>query len=139
MSRNGSVNVLNNMSYKRSIAESRIEMARADDEKKMIRERISLEVASASSVLKNSWDMIEITARRLELYDSLLEIERLKADMGESRRFDLLEKEIERGEAAVALLNSRIRYLMAVSALEISIGADVDFLRKYFRERGEKG
>jgi outer membrane protein TolC len=105
----------------------------------MIRERISLEVASASSALKNSWDMIEITARRLELYDSLLEIERLKADMGESRRFDLLEKEIERGEAAVALLNSRIRYLMAVSALEISIGADVDFLRKYFRERGEKG
>lgn len=139
LSRNGSVNVLNDMSYKRSIAESRIEMARADDEKKMIRERISLEVASASSALKNSWDMIEITARRLELYDSLLEIERLKADMGESRRFDLLEKEIERGEAAVALLNSRIRYLMAVSALEISIGADVDFLRKYFRERGEKG
>ena len=136
LSRNGSVDILNDMPYKRGIAESRIEMARADDEKVMARESISLEVASSCTVMKNSWDMIEISGRRLELYDSLLEIERLKADMGESRRYDLLEKEIERGEAAVALLNSKIRYLMAVSALEIAIGADVDFLNKYFRDRG---
>lgn len=138
LSRNGSVNLLNDMGYKRGIVESKIEMARALDEKGMVRERISLEVASASLAMKNSWDMIEISTEQLELYDSVLQIERLKADMGDTRRYDLLEKEIERGQAAVALLNSQIRYLMAVSALEISIGADVDFLKKYFEQRGER-
>jgi hypothetical protein len=75
--------------------------------------------------------MIEIAGKRLELNDSQLDIERLKAQMGETRRYDLVEKEIERGEAAVALLNSKIKYLMAASSLELSVGMDSDFLRKY--------
>lgn len=139
LSRNGSIDVLNDMGYKRSILESKIEMARALDEKKMVRERIGLEVASACLAMKNSWDMIEISTQQLRLYDSLLEIERLKADMGDTRRYDLLEKEIERGQAAVILLNSQIGYLMAVSALEIAIGADVDFLKRYFSQKGDRG
>lgn len=135
--REGSVDVLNDMSYRREIDESGIEMAAADDEKKMIREHIAAEVTSLCRILENSWDMIKVAGGRLELYDSLLKIERLRADIGESARYDLLEREMERGEAAVALLNAKIKYLTAVSTLELSIGADVNFLQKYIESKGK--
>jgi outer membrane protein TolC len=138
VSRNASITVLDNMPYKRSLVESRIEMARCRDERLTAKETISIEVAASCSSLRNSWDMIEIAGRRLELYDSQLEIERLKANMGEARRFDLVEKEIERGEAAVALLNSRIRYLLAASSLELAVGMDSDFLKKYLMNKNEE-
>lgn len=136
ISRNASVNVLNDMPYKRTLIESRIETARAGDERDVTRESIAIDVAISCSAMKDSWDMIGIAGKRLELYDSQLEIERLKANMGESRRYDLMEKEIERRDAAIALLDSKIRYLMAASELELSVGMDVDFLKNYMKGKG---
>ena len=65
----------------------------------------------------------------LALYDAQLEIERLKANMGESKRYDLMKKEIERGEAAVARLESRVRYLTNASTLELAMGVDIGVLK----------
>ncbi len=132
---NASANILNDMSYKSSIVESRIEMAKSGDELAVMKESIAAEIGSLCSEIKNSWDMIGIASKQVELYDAQLVIERLKADMGESRRYDLLEKEMERGKAAVALLNSKIKYLMAASALELSAGMDVDFFRGYVKSK----
>lgn len=136
ISNSGSVAVLDNLSYKRSIIESRIELSRARENKKDIRQQIATEVISSHSALRNAWKMIGIAKKQLELYDAQLEIERLKANMGESRRYDLMKKEIERGEAAIAYLESLVRYLVSASTLEISLGVDIGFLSlSHMKER----
>ncbi len=133
----GSADVMNDMTYKSTLLESRIEMAKSADELSVMKESIAVEIWSICSLISTSWDMIVIASKQVELYDAQLVIERLKADMGEARRYDLLEKEIERGKAAVALLNSRINYLSAASNLEISTGMDVGFLKNYMENRNE--
>ena len=136
-SRNASIDVLNNMQYRRNIAESRIDSAMSDDEQKFTEESIAVEVVNACRSLKNAWQMIDISSRRVELYNSQLEIERLKANMGESRRYDLVEKEIEWSRAAVALLEARIKYLVSLSSLEIATGSDPEFIINYLLGKGE--
>ncbi len=132
---NTSVNVLNDMSYKSSLIESRIDLARSNDELAVLKEKISVDITSLCSELKNSWEMIAIASKQVELYDAQLVIERLKADMGESRRYDLLEKEMERSRAAVGMINAKIKYLTAASSLELSTGMDVGFFRKYIKSK----
>jgi len=136
-SRDASVNVMDNMQYKRIIAESRIDSAKSDDEQKVTEESIAVEVVNTCQGMKNAWEMIEISGRRVELYNSQLEIEKLKADMGESRRYDLVEKEIEWSKAAVALLDAKIKYLVSISALEIATGSDSGFIKNYLQGKGE--
>jgi len=138
LSKNASLGVLDNMDYKRSILESKIDLYSAEGEKKDTREGVSIEIESLCKDMINSSEMIDIAKQQLELYDSQLKIERLKADMGESRRYDLLEKEIERAESAVALMDSKIKYLKSVSTMEIAMGVDVDFLNKYLLKRADK-
>lgn len=134
---NTSVDVLNDMPYKSSIVQSRIDMAKSGDELSLMKESIAAEIGALCAEIKNSWDMIGIASKQVELYDAQLVIERLKADMGESRRYDLFEKEMERSKAAVSLLNSRIKYLTAASALELSAGMDVDFFRNYIKNKNQ--
>jgi outer membrane protein TolC len=124
-----SVNVLDSMSYKRSILENTVNYKAAKEKKRSIRQEIALEVTNTLSALSDSWKMIGISRKQLELYDSFLEIERLKANMGESRRYDLVKKELERGEAAISYLNSLISYLVSASSLELSVGVDVGFFQ----------
>lgn len=135
-SQNASADILNDMPHKRSIIESRIEVARAADETSVTRDTIAVDVSVYCSAMRDSWQMIGIAANRLELYDSQLEIEKLKANMGESRRYDLMEKEIDRRDAAIALLDSKIKYLTSASDLEISLGMDVGFLKNYMKKKG---
>jgi outer membrane protein TolC len=129
ISNSGSVAVLNDLSYKRNLVESTIELKRTREKEKDIRQQIANEVLSSHSALINSWKMIGIAKKQLELYDAQLEIERLRASMGESRRYDLMKKEIERGEAAIAYLESLVRYLVSASTLETSIGVAIGFLK----------
>ncbi len=131
LSDSGSVNILDDMGYKKRIVESKIELNSAAENVKDVKQQISLEILNSYSALKNSWKMINIARKQLELYDTLLKIERLKANMGESRRYDLMEKEIERGEAAIDYLGSKVRNLMAVLALETAMGVDAGYLKLY--------
>jgi outer membrane protein len=129
LSNSDSLNILDSLSYRRSILESTINYKSAGEKKKTIRQQIALEVSALASALGNSWKMIEIAKKQLELYDSFLEIERLKANMGESRRYDLVKKELERGEAAISHLNSLVSYLVASSSLELAAGVDIGFFK----------
>lgn len=129
LSNSDSVNILDSLSYRRSILESTINYKSAGEKKKTIRRQIALEVSALAAALGNSWKMIEIAKKQLELYDSFLEIERLKANMGESRRYDLVKKELERGEAAISHLNSLVSYLVASSSLELAAGVDIGFFK----------
>lgn len=135
-SRNIAFGLFDNMQYRRIIAESRIDSARSDDEMNATVESISIEIVNSCQSIRNAWEMISIARSRYELYNSQLEIEKLKADMGESRRYDLVEKEIEWSKAAVSLLESRIRYLMAMSVLDIATGSDSGFIRNYLKGKG---
>lgn len=132
---NSSADILNDMPYRSTLLQSRIDMAKSGDELSVLKESIAAEVGSLSAEIRNSWEMIGIASKQVELYDAQLVIERLKADMGESRRYDLLEKEMERGKSAVALLNAKIKYLMAASALELSTGMDIDFFKGYVKSK----
>ena len=124
-----SLGVLDGMSYRRSIAETASAAGLAVDRKKSVRQQIAAEIAALYASLNHTWKMIGTSAERLELYDSFLAIERLKAGMGESRRYDLVKKEIERGEAAIARLDSLIRYCVTASALESAAGVDIGSFR----------
>ncbi len=137
ISQSESVGVLDSMSYKRAVLESVVELKSAKEKKRSVRQEISLEVTGALAALSNSWKMITIARKQVELYDSFLEIERLKANMGESRRYDLVKKELERGEAAIAHLNSLITYIAASTGLEIAVGVDMGFfgLSRYTSRR----
>ena len=132
---NSSADILNDMPYRSTLLQSRIDMAKSGDELSVLKESIAAEVGSLSAEIRNSWEMIGIASKQVELYDAQLVIERLKADMGESRRYDLLEKEMDRGKSVVALLNAKIKYLMAASALELSTGMDIDFFRGYVKSK----
>ena len=129
MGSNAALRFLDDMGYRRAIVESGINLATAGEKRKEARQQIATEVVSSIMALENAWKMIEISKRQLELYDAQLVIERLKADMGESRRYDLIKKEIERGEAAIAYLDSRARYLTTSSLLELAMGVDIGYLR----------
>lgn len=134
-SANTSADILNDMPYRSTLLQSRIEMAKSGDELSVLKESIAAEIGALSAEIRNSWEMIGIASKQVDLYDAQLIIERLKADMGESRRYDLLEKEMERSRSAVALLNAKIKYLMAASALELSTGMDIDFFRGYVKSK----
>jgi len=128
LSGSGSLSVLDRLDYRRAILEAAVEAERAKHEKDDMRRKIAVEVISGYSAILNGWTIIEIARQTLELYDAQLEIERMKADLGDTRRYDLIKKEIERGQAAVALLDSRVRYLGLAAALEMALGADIGFL-----------
>jgi len=117
------------MDYKRAIVESGIQMDTSKENRRSLRQQVSIEVLSSYMALENAWEMMDIADKQLALYDAQLEIERLKANMGESNRYDLMKKEIERGEAAVARLESRVRYLTNASTLELAMGVDIGFLK----------
>ncbi len=134
-SANVSANLLDSMDYRRAIVESGIRLDTSKENIRSIRQQVAIEVLSSYMALENSWEMTDIADKRLALYDAQLEIERLKADMGESNRYDLMKKEIERGEAAVARLESRVRYLTTASTLELAMGVDIGYL-KLSRYRG---
>ena len=121
--------ILNGMDYKRAIVESGIQVDASGENRRSTRQQVSIEVLSSYMALENAWEMMGIADKQLALYDSQLEIERLKADMGESKRYDLMKKEIERGEAAIARLESRVRYLTNSSILELAMGVDLGFLK----------
>lgn len=123
------LNILDSLSYKRNIVESKINFHKSREEKLNMRQKIALEISSGFEGLINAWNLIQISKEQLQLYDNQLLIERLKANMGDTRRFDLLEKEIERGQTAIAYLDSIVKYLQAASALELSLGADIGFLK----------
>jgi len=125
------INVLDSMSYRRKILESRLNMDSASQNYKDIKEQISIDIINSLTSLKNSWKMIQIAKQQLELYDLQLVIERLKANLGESRRYDLMKKEIERGEAAIAYLDSRVKNLMSILSLESAMGVDLGYLGLY--------
>lgn len=129
MGSNAALNVLDGMGYRRAIVESGIHLESAGEKRKESRQQIAIEVVSSIMALENAWKMIGIARRQLELYDAQLAIERLKADMGESRRYELIKKEIERGESAIAYLDSRARYLTTSSLLELAMGVDIGYLR----------
>ncbi|MCX7679654.1 MAG: TolC family protein [Spirochaetes bacterium] len=135
ISNSSSVQFFDSLQYKRAMLESTVQYKSAAEKKKHIRREIALEVSSLISSLYNSWKMIEISRRQLELYDSFLLIERLKAQMGESRRYDLVKKEIERGEAAIAYLSSMANYLIASFSLELATGVDIGFFKLYARKQ----
>ena len=82
--------------------------------------------------------MIALAQERLNLYDSFLCIERLKADMGESRRYDLVKKEIERGEAALSRLSAITGYMLAAAAVETAVGLDIGSLNLVHMRKKEK-
>ncbi|TAL34413.1 MAG: TolC family protein [Spirochaetes bacterium] len=136
LSSNGSVNLLDRLDYEQELVQSSIDYITAKYKKKEIRQQIALEVATNYSALINGWKMIEIAKQQLELYDAQLEIERLKANLGDSRRYDLIKKEIERGESALSYLNAIIRYLQLASTFEIALGVDVGFLQVALRRNG---
>lgn len=129
ISNNGTMNILSNIGYKKGIYESQINLNAAQENRNIIRQKIALEITQSYLSLINSWDMIEISRKRLELYDSQLVIERLKADMGEIRRYDLIKKEIEKSQAAVAYSDSLQKYLVSASSFENGIGVNVGFLK----------
>lgn len=137
-SRNAGINLLNNMSYKRGILESEIDLFVSQNKLKDTKDGISLEVESLYKELINARDMMKIAKQRLELYNSLIEIERAKKNMGESRRYDLVEKEIERSKSALALMDAKIKYLTSISNLEMAMGVNINFLAKYMEEKGER-
>lgn len=137
VSNTASANVLDSLAYRRAILESTVQFKTAAEKKKHVRREIALEISSLVSALSNSWKMIEISKRQLDLYDSFLHIERLKANMGESRRYDLVKKEIERGEAAVAHLSSLVNYLIASFSLELAAGVDIGFFKLSNRKSKE--
>ncbi len=124
----GSVAVLDSLSYRRTIAESEIAMKSSFDRKTKVRQQVAIEIDSALKSLDEAWKMISLAQERLNLYDSFLSIERLKADMGESRRYDLVKKEIERGEAALSRLSAITGYMLAAAAVETAVGLDIGSL-----------
>jgi outer membrane protein TolC len=128
LSDSASVGILDSLSYRRTIAESEIAMKSSSDRKAKVRQQIAIEIDSALKSLDEAWKMIALAQDRLNLYDSFLSIERLKADMGESRRYDLVKKEIERGEAALSRLSAITGYMLAAAALETAVGLDVGSL-----------
>ncbi len=131
MAGTGTVGVLDNMSYKRGIVESKIQYLTALERAKEAKQQIAVEVLSSMIDLDNTWRMINIAKKQVELYDKSLEIERIKANMGETTRYDVIEKEIYRWRAAISYLDSKIRYLKAGSALELAMGADIGSLKLY--------
>lgn len=125
------INVLDSLSYKRAILENTIQFKTATEKRKQVQREIALEVSSLVSSVSHSWKRIEIAKRQFDLYDSFLQIERIKANMGESRRYDLVKKEIERGDAAMAYLASLVNYLTASFSLELATGVDIGYFKLY--------
>ena len=126
---NAKVNILDRLSYKREIVQSKIKKQTSEETKNDVKQQIAVEVSTSLKTLISYWEMIKISQRQLELYDSQLKIERLKANMGDSTRYDLMEKEIERGKAAISYLESKVRYLSSGSTLELALGVDIGYLK----------
>lgn len=133
-----SMNLLDDVAWRSQRIDALIALQDAEATGADIRRQVAIEVESALQSLRGAWRQIHLATRQRDLYDAQLEIERLRADLGEARRYDVVKKEIERSRAAVALVQARVAYISAVSSLEHALGMDTGAMKLWSMEKSEK-
>lgn len=98
---------------------------------------MAVEVSSLFQSLNNGWDLINMSKKQVEMYNSLLEIETMKVSLGDSRRYDFMEKEIERNNAEIKYISALISYISQSASLELAIGQDVGYFGLVKRKDGK--
>ncbi|MBP9023111.1 MAG: TolC family protein [Spirochaetes bacterium] len=136
-SQNASVSILDSMSVKRNVAETKNAMLTAKANTRNIRQQMAVEVSSLFQSLNNGWDLINMSKKQVEMYNSLLEIETMKVSLGDSRRYDFMEKEIERNNAEIKYISALISYISQSASLELAIGQDVGYFGLVKRKDGK--
>jgi len=136
-SQNASVSFLDSMSVKRNVAETKNAMVTAKANARNVRQQLAVEISSLYQSLDNGWDLINMSKKQVDMYNSLMEIETMKVSLGDSRRYDYMEKEIERNNSEIKYISALINYISQSASLELAIGQDVGYFGLVKRKDGK--
>lgn len=122
------VGIMDNMQYKRKIAQTGIAAEQAQITRRQLDDIIRIEVAKALQNYKLSWESLKLADENAKVFEKRLLIKEKQVSLGDARRTDLAETEIFYLEAINTMISSRVQYLTAVSQLEMAVGASLDSL-----------
>lgn len=110
--------------YDRRVLESRTALAEAMSEQGQLYNSIAIEVNRAYDALREAWEAIRIGNGRVYFQYAGLRIQETRFRVGESRRADILQAELEMVSAQEDLTDSVAEYILASQALEFSAAMD---------------
>lgn len=120
---------LDRLSLQSALASAEVGLEQAKIAEINARENLDTLVRNAVRTVEDSWESYLISQRSLELARQTLEIEQAKLDAGRSTNFEVLSQQQALLSAEVALLNSIISYLVALSALDGLLGTTLQTWR----------
>lgn len=123
-----SVNILDDISYVRQKYEAQLEYKKSRFEKNDLMKSIYIEVKKAFNAVNLNYRLYSIANERSKLVWERLLIEIKKTELGQMKRVDLMETELEYLKAALSETQAKTDYLLSVNTLENTIGVSPDFL-----------
>ncbi|TGL64328.1 TolC family protein [Leptospira sarikeiensis] len=123
-----SMNIMDNMQYKRKIAQTGISAEQARITRKQQDDIVRIEVIKALQNYRQSWESMIIADENAKLFEKRLKIKEKEVSLGDAKRVDLAETEIFYLQAINTMITSRVQYLTTVSQLEMAVGASLDSL-----------
>ncbi len=129
LSSSTAVSFYDQLPYKRQIVSTGIAAYQAKLNRKQLDDIIKNEVKKALSNYQASWVAMKQADINVRLFEKRIKIKEHQVKLGEARRTELAENEIRFLEAKNAQIAAIVRYMTAISELEISTGLSLDSLK----------
>ncbi|TGM87916.1 TolC family protein [Leptospira licerasiae] len=122
------MNIMDNLQYKRKIASTGLSAEQAKITRKQQDDIVRIEVFKALQNYEQCWKSMILADENAKTFEKRLKIKEKEVSLGDAKRVDLAETEIFYLQAVNTMISSRVQYLLAVSQLEMAVGASLDSL-----------
>ncbi len=130
------VGLLDDMGRERRLLESRVAGARAIDDHNRLKNEIAIEISRQCDALREAWETIRIGNGRVYFNYASFQILIQRYQVGEVRRDEIVEAEIELVRAQQELVDAIAAYMNAAYALEFAGALEPDELGLIETRRG---
>ncbi|MBU1078445.1 MAG: TolC family protein [Spirochaetes bacterium] len=94
-----------------------------------LKQDIAIEIEDRYYQVKEKWDLLNILKDREKVLKKRLDVFMLKQKLGEAKRVDVVEAEIEYYQASTQTMQGVLEYINSIVDLELSLGADIGYLQ----------
>lgn len=130
------IGVLDDMGRSRRYNSAKLAYHEALDTQQVRQRQLSIDIIRRLDKLKEAWQSIRLNNSRLYFQYRSVEMMQQRFDVGQIRRDEVLEAEINLITAQEEMLDVVVRYILAVRELEVASALDYDQLELVFFKEG---
>ncbi len=101
-----------------------------------LKQDIAIEIENKYHLAKEKWDLMGILKSREKILKKRFDVFDIKLKLGEAKRVDVVEAEIEYYMARTDTMKGILDYINSIVDLELALGADIGYL-EIIKERGK--